>query len=203
VVRQWGRFCIPECCLADDGYEEWPHVTLKYGFTDHPLLLGRLRAFFDSVPPVKIKVSGLSFFPDSGDGDVLKLDVVSDDLHDLYHLVSDHFDCQDKWYPDYKPHVTIAYLQPGQGKKYADLVPPPDLVMVCSSLVYGEAAGIKHSIRLRGRYGMKTLSAMDVTAGGALVAPPAFLKPFGGRERKKILIPTVRQWARDGDRSAG
>lgn len=49
---------------------------------------------------------------------MLKVDVNSPDLHRLNKLVTSLSPTEDS-HPVYTPHLTIAYLKPGRGKKYA------------------------------------------------------------------------------------
>jgi hypothetical protein len=50
---------------------------------------------------------------------VLKLDVDCDVLHKVNKELSKLPHTTE--YPNYKPHVTIAYLKPGLGKKYLNI----------------------------------------------------------------------------------
>lgn len=76
------------------------------------------------------------------DGDVLKMDVISPQLVELNAIVSREFPCEDK-YPDYKPHVTLAYLDPAVSSAYLNLPPPvrPDEVFKVETMEFTEASG--------------------------------------------------------------
>lgn len=90
------------------GREVESHVTVKYGLrTDDADAVAEVVGGFG---PVEVRVTGVSVF-DNPDYVVLKADVEGERLRDLYHLISDNFECDDDYYPDYKPHVTIAYLK--------------------------------------------------------------------------------------------
>lgn len=102
---------IPDEDIYDDGSgehgrEDEPHVTVKYGLhTDDPK---EVEAVLGNEPPVKIQLGGMSAFHNEKYV-VLKLDVRSSDLHHLNSIVSNELECTDS-FPDYHPHVTIAYL---------------------------------------------------------------------------------------------
>ena len=108
---------IPKTSLAPDGIETESHVTAKYGLTgDDPQ---EVRDALVGEKPIKVKLGTLSVFPasESGNADVLKLDVESPDLHRINLKLSGlpHIDT----HTGYKPHATVAYLKPGEGHKYA------------------------------------------------------------------------------------
>lgn len=247
IVREWGASQVAPEFLYGDGLETFTHVTAKYGFTETPLIVGCLRDILSRVRPPSALISGLSSFPDGGDGDVLKLDVESDDLHALYHLLSERFSCEDRFYPDYQPHTTVAYVTPGMGEGLAELDPPPPLEITFKNAIYSDAQGRKTVIPFGGKVmadlrvgdrvsvvddnggewiksgtvtyigdrvevigddkisGMwparfvrkKTLSAMDSTAGGALIAPPSFPSRLY-TPRRKVIAPVVKRWDRLG-----
>jgi 2'-5' RNA ligase len=109
---------IPEADLADDGVEDTPHVTVKYGLHgDDP---EAVRALLADEPPVAVRLGKTGYFPngESGSGDVLHAEVDSPDLHRLNQKIADALPHSDT-HPTYKPHATIAYLKPGMGAKYA------------------------------------------------------------------------------------
>ncbi len=45
-------------------------------------------------------------------------------------------------YPDYHPHTTIAYVKPGEGKKYVGKIDKPIMVKP-NKIVYSKADGSK------------------------------------------------------------
>lgn len=107
---------IPKADLAEDGKETDPHVTVKYGL--HTGDVEKVREVLADEPPITVTLGTTSVFPDSGHGDVLKVDIDSPDLHRLNAKIADALEHTDT-HPDYKPHATIAYLKPGKGKDYA------------------------------------------------------------------------------------
>jgi len=98
------------------GLETEPHITVLYGIhTADPETV----ASSVDCRVVSYSLTGLSLFENS-EFDVLKCTVVSDDLHALNKQCTDCLDYTND-YPDYKPHLTVAYLKPGTGKKYLDI----------------------------------------------------------------------------------
>ncbi len=109
---------IPDAHLAEDGREDEPHVTVKYGLhTGNPDEVKRLLA--DEGPTIKLKLGKTSLFPANHEEgfEVVKSDVESPDLHRLNKKIArlKHTDS----HPSYQPHATVAYVKIGKGKQYA------------------------------------------------------------------------------------
>ena len=100
--------------LAEDGVETEPHITVKYGL--HGDDASEVAKVLAGEPPITVRLGKTSLFRND-DADVLKIDVDSPDLHRLNKKIADALPHTDT-HPEYKPHVTIAYLKPGQGKLY-------------------------------------------------------------------------------------
>jgi 8-oxo-dGTP pyrophosphatase MutT (NUDIX family)/2'-5' RNA ligase len=105
---------IPATDLGEEGREDTPHVTVRYGLiTDDP------QAVIDvakSHGPITVTLGKTSLFTNP-EADVLKLEVASDGLYRLNEALKAAIPHTDK-YPLYVPHVTLAYLKPGAGGKY-------------------------------------------------------------------------------------
>jgi 2'-5' RNA ligase len=71
--------------------------------------------------PVTYTLTGLSLF-ENEEYDVLKCSVDSESLHALNKQARELEHTNN--YPDYIPHLTIAYLNPGEGKKYLKMKSP-------------------------------------------------------------------------------
>lgn len=116
-IQDWGREIIPNKDLTDDGREGHIHVTVKYGIhiTDPTVV----RDIFYNQKPFEITLGKTDIF-ESDDKDVVIIPVYSPVLHGLNKTVSENYEVTDT-YPEYKPHVTIAYVKKGCGKKYKGL----------------------------------------------------------------------------------
>lgn len=98
-------------------YEFEPHLTVLYGFDDYKMNIGKLKYVvneFIKDNPISIKADRIGLF--SNDSDVIKINVedLNGNLTRLNALVKAQFDYQND-YPDYKPHITIAYANKGAG----------------------------------------------------------------------------------------
>lgn len=98
------------------GRENETHVTVLYGIMGNDAtLLGPILAGFG---PVKVTLGEVSAFENADKPyDVLKVDVISDDLHRLHELIRHSCECNVMW-PTYSPHLTIAYLKKSYAKQY-------------------------------------------------------------------------------------
>lgn len=115
-IYEWGLANIPDEFLADDGRQAQDdiHVTVKYGIhiTDPTVV----RELLINQKPLKAKLGKISLF-ESDDHDVVKLEISSNQLHQLNKTVSNNLEVTDT-YPQYIPHVTIAYVKKGCGSRY-------------------------------------------------------------------------------------
>lgn len=112
---------IPDNLLAENGREREPHVTVKYGLhSDSPRGVEKAIA---NDGPIKARLTTTSIFPaskDHPDYDVLKFSVVSPGLRRLNAKISKALPHTNTF--PYHPHVTVAYLKPGEGKKFVGRV---------------------------------------------------------------------------------
>jgi 2'-5' RNA ligase len=123
---------IEEEDLAGDGREDTPHVTVRYGLlSDEPAkalaLAARLGPVHATLGEVKVfSSSANTVSDDSAAGlvtptdspDVVYIEVGSPLLHKLNRQLKQAYPHVEK-YREYRPHVTLAYVKPGTGAKYA------------------------------------------------------------------------------------
>ena len=97
------------------GLETEPHVTVLYGIHDevHGDLVCRVCQGLEK--PLEVDVQGASSF-EKDNYDVLKLDVESDMLRKMNKAFRAFPHTND--YDEYKPHMTLAYLNKGTADKY-------------------------------------------------------------------------------------
>lgn len=106
---------IPDADLADDGREDEPHVTVKFGL--HGSDPKFAREALAGEGPVKATFGKVSLFETNPDFDVVKVDIISPDLHRLNKKVAESQPVTDT-HPTYQPHATIAYVRKGRGAKH-------------------------------------------------------------------------------------
>jgi 2'-5' RNA ligase len=130
------------------GLEDEPHTTLLYGLHNE-VTLEDVSDVLDNYTYYTCKIHNPSLF-ENEKYDVLKFDVVGDNLHETNaDLKQFPFTSN---YPKYHPHLTVAYLNPGMGKKYVDMlnkVKANEFWLAPQYAVYSEADGTKTKINIR------------------------------------------------------
>jgi 2'-5' RNA ligase len=116
-LLQWAKDAIDQEDLdEEDGLEDNPHITVKYGLADSEQMA--LQALLSDESPARAKLGELALFESESEDkpDVLYVSVESEDLARLNQVVCrmPHVDT----HPVYVAHLTVAYLKKGCGKKY-------------------------------------------------------------------------------------
>ena len=127
------------------GLETEPHCTLLYGL--HPeVTLQQLEGVINEYEFKPINLKNISVFTNEK-FDVLKFDVtpayltdINSELCEFPHTTS---------YPDYHPHVTIAYLKSGNGARYARLLSGAKATVVPTHVTYSQAGGAESIIEIK------------------------------------------------------
>lgn len=110
-IREWAASKISEENLIDEGLEADPHVTVLYGFLPNVKPVDIKKAC-ESIQKIDFGLGKISRFSTDPKKDVIKVEVISEDLHSLNTLMRKEFkDDIEVSYPDYKPHLTLAYVK--------------------------------------------------------------------------------------------
>jgi tRNA nucleotidyltransferase/poly(A) polymerase/2'-5' RNA ligase len=102
------------------GIEKEPHLTILYGFHDEVTADDVFNLYKENAPlkPIEVLLSGISVF-ENPEYDVVKFDAHSDILTKMNEVMKQLPNTSK--FPDYHPHVTIAYVKKGEGQKYIRL----------------------------------------------------------------------------------
>jgi 2'-5' RNA ligase len=148
---------IPDSELAGDGRESIPHVTVLYGL--HTQRAVDIYEVIDDIPgPVRVTLGDLDYF-EGDDYDVIVVRVFSPDLVVLNnHLRGLPYT---NGYPDYVPHATLAYVQPGVGARYFGMKTFEGLGFETTSLVFSPKEGDDIVVDLGLRAAMASLIDSD------------------------------------------
>jgi len=99
------------------GLEQEPHVTVGYGFHEDEIdeeTMGSVMK--QNLKPITLRVDEVDVF-EGDEYDVVKYNLpLTKELQGYRDLFMKFPNTQT--HPDYKPHMTIAYVKPGTGKKY-------------------------------------------------------------------------------------
>ena len=122
------------------GIQQNPHLTILYGLHEE-VTDEMVKSIFDNFnSDINIEVDGIDIF-ENEKYDVVKFNVRSDgSLLELHNKLSEFPNSNQ--FPDYKPHITIAYVNKGTGKKYVK----PDYkyeVKNVTNIVYSKPDGTK------------------------------------------------------------
>ena len=119
MVTAWSKNNIPDDALAGDGREDYCHCTILYGFPQHVEFEDVERASMTGYTPESMlgvvlgKIKRFAANDRRPDSDVLVIEVKPNE-----QLTALHTDLKSRFnvkldYPNYNPHITIAYVKPG------------------------------------------------------------------------------------------
>lgn len=139
---------IDRADLYDDetkqfGLEYEAHTTILFGFHDGVNVDDVIKEVGEYVKkPIKIEIKNLSCF-ENEKYDVLKFDVESPELRELNKIIKEKFE-HTSTFPDYKPHITVAYLKKnGSAKKYEKKFKDGAIILEGGDFVYSKENGDK------------------------------------------------------------
>jgi hypothetical protein len=127
------------------GFENEPHCTLLYGLHDG-VTTEDVESVLNKHTYYTCKAHNASLF-ENPEYDVLKFDIKGDNLHETnadlqqYPFTSS--------FPDYHPHMTIAYLKPGTGKRYVKMLKEVEFDLLPQYAVYSKPDGDKDKINIK------------------------------------------------------
>lgn len=179
---------------SDGALETEPHVTVLYGLTKHEA--APVAKVIKDHGPITITLGKLSVF-ENDQYDVLKVDVESPELRALNAKLSKL--PHESSFPDYKPHMTIAYLKKGEGKKYVGDARFEGQTITFNTMTFSPPS------ELRGKLGKPEL---PLTPSQAI--PPATTqtadvqdqtKAQGQRQTQEVLNPVPETAPRESELS--
>lgn len=107
----------------DYGYEKEPHVTIMYGLHDDEIQKDEFYKALKNLDSIQCTITHVGIFK-TDRYDVVKFDVPLTPELKAYNFYFQKFYPNTPQYDDYKPHMTIAYVKSGEGKKYIQNIKP-------------------------------------------------------------------------------
>lgn len=138
--------------LMGDGKDvDKPHVTVRYGIQgdDHE----KLKQYLSQQAPFHAKLGKTASFSPSQNSDgaaPIIAPVESLELHRMNAEIEQHADFKKSDFPDYKPHVTVAYVKPEAAKKYAGMADTEGKTFHVKSVAISDRHGNHHEVPLKG-----------------------------------------------------
>jgi 2'-5' RNA ligase len=162
---------IPDDHLAEDGREDTPHVTVKYGL--HTDDVEDVRSYIEGMSPFDLVFSKVSVFPatDENDYDVVKVDVESVGLSRLNKTLSRSLDHTDT-HSSYRPHATIAYVKAGKGEQYTGDSFLDGESCEVDAVTFSSKSDRQTAIRLKGAKAEKNMQDILIGFGSELKLLP-------------------------------
>lgn len=107
-------YALPDEEIHPQGREDKPHITVLYGLTgdSHEPVAELLHG----TEHAHVTLGPLRVF-NNQKYDVLHVSVQSSCLSKMHWKIRNQVPC-DVTYSDYNPHITLAYLEPGAGRRY-------------------------------------------------------------------------------------
>lgn len=199
VAVDYFRDSIPDNELAGKGKDiDGNHVTLRYGIQGNDL--EGIRNFLAQQRPFLAKLGDLEVFPPSKHSDgaaVVVAKVESPQLHTLNDAIQKHGDFAPSNFPDYQPHVTIAYIKPEFADKYKGVQMRKDATFRVGSIDITDRAGNKETVQLGKPAAAPAKHApkrsLVLPAGtNAKLGPEKTITVSTGKAQEDVTGPTVR-----------
>lgn len=114
TVLAFAESIPPDKVVPKEEGQDEPHITVLYGID--PGDAGPVKTALAGASPVRIKLGKMSIF-ENDDADVLKVDVDSPEIEAMNRKLREEVPHVEKQI-EYVPHLTVAYLKPGDGAEY-------------------------------------------------------------------------------------
>jgi 2'-5' RNA ligase len=150
-IYKWGLDHVTDEHLYQDpedptfGREDEMHCTVLYGI--HDKRSTKVRQILKSFAPFDVKLGKISAFTAPEKFDVLKVEVMGKKLHELHDYLKDNLEVTES-FPEYKPHVTIAYLKKGKSEDFVGSNKFSGVSLHVDKVVFSSSIGVKIPIKI-------------------------------------------------------
>ncbi len=146
-IIAWNKKHISEKELYKEGdhfgRENEIHVTVLYGL--HTACADDIKEIVKGNK-IHFTLGKISIFEHDAKYDVVKIDVAGQSLHQLNKKLKKLKYTSS--FPTYHPHVTLAYVKKGQGKKYSGINDFAGITIKSDDVIFSSKNGIKTKIKL-------------------------------------------------------
>lgn len=150
-IINWGDEHIKENDIFLDiendhyGREDEIHVTVLYGI--HSAQPTQIENILKKIKPFSVELGRTNIFRNSGQFDVVMINVNSEKLIEFNSFLSDKISYTNK-FPKYHPHITIAYVKKGCGWKYGGKNIFEGSKFTVNQVIFSSKNGIKTKLKL-------------------------------------------------------
>ena len=117
-IKKWGRDNIPDSVLCKEegsGRESDTHITVIYGVCDNSE--ESIKDIAKNYKSIKVKLGKVTYFKNSPDFDVVKIEIISKDLKKIHENIKRKLNVKET-HDKYQPHCTIAYVKKGEAAQF-------------------------------------------------------------------------------------
>ena len=134
-----------------DGLIEDAHITVRYGIDGDDT--AGIRAYLEKQPPFEATLGKSQAFPTSEHSDgaaPIVVPVESADLRRMEKELDKHGTFVERSFPEYKPHVTVAYVKPDEAKRYTGMDEAAGKKFKVESVSISKKDGTVEEVKLKG-----------------------------------------------------
>lgn len=150
LIKTWQKLILKDDLYEEPGdltygLEDTPHVTLLYGLHSE-VTLEQVENVLRGFKFSPCKIHNFSIFRNNTKYEVMKFDVVGKNLKEANNALKTLPNTNS--FPDYKPHMTLAYVKPFVGSLYIPEFRGLQYIVPIKEIIYSTVSGEKHKINL-------------------------------------------------------
>jgi len=188
--------------LAGQGKEvEGNHVTVRYGIKGEDY--EGIKKFLSQQAPFEASLGKTQKFPPSEHSDgaaVIIAPVQSPELYRINAEIQKHGDFAESSFPEYKPHATVAYVDPAKAARYVGMEVTNGKKFTIDSVTISKKDGTQEVVKLQGRKPGEAPRPQAEGGAGTLQQPAAGQARTSGEETSTAA--RSQEKARVGERGA-